>query len=96
MPNISARRESLEHRRKRLRYRCAHRGTKELDLLLGSFAERHLDGFDGAQLRRLEALLEVPEPLIHAWLVAGVPPSPGYESDVLRLLLAHRLNVQVG
>ncbi len=96
MPDMSARRESLEHRRKRLRYRCGHRGSKELDLLLGSFADRYVDEFDGAQLARLEALLEVPEPLIHAWLVVGARPSPAYDSDVLRLLLAHRPDGRIG
>ena len=34
--------EDLETRRKRLRYRCWHRGTKELDLLVGRFADAHL------------------------------------------------------
>ena len=35
--------ESLEKRRKRLRFRAWHRGTREMDLLVGSFADAHLD-----------------------------------------------------
>ena len=31
-------------RRKRLLFRSWHRGTREADLLLGPFAERHLAG----------------------------------------------------
>jgi len=91
MPEKSTRRESLELWRKRLRYRSWHRGTKELDLLLGSFADRHLDAFDHGQLARFEALLEVPSPVIQAWLVDRIPPPVAAESDVLRLLLAHKL-----
>ena len=34
--------DDIEFRRKRLRFRSTHRGTKELDLLLGAFSERNL------------------------------------------------------
>lgn len=84
--------ENLTIWRKRLRYRSWHRGTKELDLLLGSFADRHLDEFGQGQLTRFEALLEVPEPIIQAWLVDRVSPPMELESDVLRLLLDHKLD----
>jgi antitoxin CptB len=82
--------ESLDVRRKRLRYRSRYRGTKELDVLLGSFAEAHLDAFDAAQIGRFEALLEAPEPLITAWLLRREPPPADFDTDVLRLLLGHR------
>jgi antitoxin CptB len=92
MPENSVEPESLAIRRKRLRYRSWHRGTKELDLLLGSFADRHLETFDSGQLARFEVLLDSPEPTLLAWLVDGVPPPANIESDVLRLLLAHKLD----
>ena len=38
----------VETRRKRLLFRSWHRGTKETDLLLGSFAEQHLPAFSSA------------------------------------------------
>lgn len=95
MPEKSEGRESLELWRKRLRYRSWHRGTKELDLLLGSFADRHLEIFDARQLARFEVLLEAPSPVIQAWLVDRVPPPAEVESDVLRLLLAHKLDAPI-
>src|SRR5438874_2155068 len=49
--------ETLDTRRKRLLFRSWHRGTKEADLLLGSFAERHLASFTEAQLETYEARL---------------------------------------
>jgi len=96
MPENSEGRESLAIWRKRLRYRSWHRGTKELDLLLGSFADRHLEAFDQGQLARFEALLESPEPTILAWLVDRVPPPANIDSDVMRLLLDHKPNPQSG
>src|ERR1700676_471039 len=55
-------------RRKRLLFRSWHRGTREADLILGSFAEQHLVAFDEAQLDRYEALLDQPDPDIFDWL----------------------------
>jgi antitoxin CptB len=78
--------EALQTRRKRLRFRCWHRGTKELDLLLGNFADQRIDTMTEAQLDRLEALLDVPEPVIYDWLAGQSEPPPDFDHDVMRLL----------
>ncbi len=79
--------EEPERRLKRLLFRARHRGMKELDLLIGGFAEQHLDKLDEAQLRRFEALLDVPEPLMYRWLLQGETPPAAYDHDVMKLLL---------
>ena len=79
-------------RRKRLRYRAAHRGMKELDILIGRFAETHLGAFDAAQLDRFEQLLEVPEPILYDWITGNAEPAPPHDHDVTRLLLAFKLH----
>jgi antitoxin CptB len=78
--------ESLEIRRKRLKYRSQHRGTKELDLLLGRFAAERLDALDPDQIDRFEALLDLPSPLVYAWVTGRGDPPPELDSDVLRLV----------
>ena len=78
--------ETVEIRRKRLKYRSQHRGTKELDLLLGRFAADRLDTLDPAQVDRFEALLELPSPLVYAWVTGQGDPPPELDSDVLHLL----------
>ena len=80
--------ETIENRRKRLRFRSWHRGTKEMDLLMGSFADAHLDGFGAAQLDRYEALLDVSEPVVYDWILGRSAPPAEYDHDVTRLLLA--------
>ena len=77
-------------RRKRLYYRAWHRGTREADLLLGSFAEAYLGGFGAAQLDRFEALLECPDAELFDWINARAAPPPEYDHDVTRMLLAFR------
>jgi len=80
--------ETIENRRKRLRFRSWHRGTKEMDLLMGSFADAHLSGFGREQLDRYEALLDVPEPVVYDWILGRSQPPADYDHDVMQLLLA--------
>ena len=82
--------EPLDTRRKRLLFRSWHRGTKEADLLLGSFAERYLGGFTPAQVDHYEALLGADDGDLLAWIGGRAAPPPEWESDVLRLLLSFK------
>jgi antitoxin CptB len=83
-----AKTETIENRRKRLRFRSWHRGTKEMDLLIGSFADAHLAAFGSDQLDRFEALLDVPEPVVYDWILGRGDPPDDYNHDVMKLLLA--------
>lgn len=78
---------SLETRRKRLRFRCWHRGTKEVDLLLGRFADKHLANLDGDRLAELERLVDVPDQEIHAWLTGTRPVPAEHDTPLMRLLM---------
>ena len=43
--------DKLEIFKKRLIYRASYRGTKEMDILLGKFVNKHIDDFDEDQLK---------------------------------------------
>ena len=86
--------ETLDTRRKRLLFRSWHRGTKEADLLLGSFAEQHLPSFTEAQLERYEALLDHDDGDLYDWISRRAALPPGQDSDVVRLLLAFRYSAR--
>ena len=73
-------------RRKRLAFRCWHRGTREMDLMLGRFCDRHLAEIDAGQLDRLEKLLENSDPDLYNWITGREDPPPDQDSDVLNLL----------
>ncbi len=77
-------------RKKRLLFRSWHRGTREADLILGSFAEARLAGFDEAQLDAYEALLECPDADLFDWIAGRAAPPPAHDNAVTRLLLAFR------
>ena len=81
--------ESLAVQRKRLRYRSWHRGTREMDLLIGSFADRYLAEFDAGQLARFEALLQESDPALYAWISGASAPPEDLRHDVMTLLQDH-------
>jgi antitoxin CptB len=58
----------LDDRRKRLLFRCWHRGTREMDLVLGRFADAEIAGLADAELVELERLIELPDPDLYAAL----------------------------
>ena len=80
--------EGSEIRRRRLYFRSAHRGSKELDLILGPFAAKYLDGFTEAQLEKYERLLETSDPELYNWIVGRTSVPETAKSDVLALLIA--------
>ena len=79
--------ESLEHRRKRLLYRSRYTGMKEMDALLGRFADRYLEILDAGQLDRYGLLLEAGDPNLLSWILEKSQPPPEYDHDVLKLLI---------
>lgn len=78
-------------RRKRLLYRSWHRGTREIDLIFGPFAEAHVAGFQDDQLDRYEALLECDDADLYDWVSGRTSPPESYNHDVMRMLLAFRV-----
>ena len=74
----------LETRRKRAFWRASHRGTKELDIMLGRYAESRLPGMTEATLGAFEALLAQTEPDLQAWLLAGIPVADARLAPLVR------------
>jgi antitoxin CptB len=58
--------DDIETRRRRALYRAQHRGTKEMDLVVGGYAAAKLAEMPDAQLALFEQLLELPDPAIEA------------------------------
>jgi antitoxin CptB len=54
----------LGMRRRRALWRASHRGTKEMDYLLGRYAAASLDGMNASDLTLFERLIDTPDPEI--------------------------------
>ena len=66
--------EDIAMRRKKLRYRAWHRGTREMDLVLGPYADAHTELLDEAGLDRLEALMSEEDPPLLKWIMGQEAP----------------------
>ena len=68
----------LDDRRKRLLFRCWHRGTREMDLILGRFADAEIAAMRDNELTELERLIELPDPDLYAALIGDMPTTPEF------------------
>lgn len=80
--------DELERQRKKLMFQCRHRGTKELDLVLGPFAETWLPGMSAAELGILGTFLDEPDPDIFDWLSGRESLPERLKGDVTDRLVA--------
>jgi antitoxin CptB len=74
--------------RKQLLFRSWHRGTREMDLILGQYAERHLPGMDRQRLDLYARLLEKSDPDIYMWLTGREALPADIDGEVWRSLMA--------
>ena len=68
--------ETADARLKRMAMRSWRRGTKEMDLVLGPFADAHLAGLSESDLVTYDALLAENDQDLMAWILGqSVPPA---------------------
>src|SRR3954468_11487710 len=80
----------LDERRKRLLFRCWHRGTREMDLILGGFADAELADLADAELGELERLIELPDPDLYAAITGDAVLAPEYHGALFDRIKALR------
>lgn len=79
--------ETAELRLARLRLRSRRRGIREMDLLLGAFAETELAGLPPEALAAYEALLSENDQDLYLW-VSGARPAPARHGAIVRRIAA--------
>ena len=83
--------EGLDVRRRRLLFRSWRRGVREMDLIIGRFADAHIDTLDEPGLDDFERLIEAPNAALYAWVVGAETIPADYDTAVLAKLKAfHR------
>lgn len=78
----------LDPRRKKLLFQSWHRGTREMDLLMGRFADATVDDWSEADLEDMEALLRVPDPELYKWITETNPVPDNHRSAILSRVIA--------
>ncbi|MCI5046193.1 MAG: succinate dehydrogenase assembly factor 2 [Aquisalinus sp.] len=82
----------MDSRRKKLLYRAMHRGFKEADIVLGTFAKENLQVMSEQDLDQFEWLLEVPDRELYSWIIGEILNPPNYDCEMLERLKAFPLS----
>ena len=62
-----------------------------MDLVLGPFADAHLDHYDGPELDRLEALMDEEDTDLLKWVMGQEPVPPHTDAELLGRIIEYRL-----
>jgi antitoxin CptB len=92
MTGIALSSADLDDRRKRLLFRAWRRGTREMDLVLGGFADSALPTMSEDDLADFEHLLDAPDREVYAWISGKAEVPSNYDTPVYRAVaaFAHR------
>jgi antitoxin CptB len=76
----------LSERRRRLLFRAWRRGTRELDLITGRFADAVIGDLTDAEVEEFERWCDLPDLEFYGWVVGSRPVPPEYDTDLFRRL----------
>jgi antitoxin CptB len=76
--------DDIETRRRRAAWRASHRGTKELDFLIGGYAEAKLAEMGEAELDRFEQFLRLADPELQRCLLGPAVPTEAQFGELVR------------
>ncbi len=72
----------LDPRRRRILFRCWHRGTKEMDLVFGQFVDAEIAGLSEQELTDLETLINYPDRDLFSWISGEVTPPTEVQTGI--------------
>ncbi|CAH2091870.1 unnamed protein product [Euphydryas editha] len=86
--------QTLEKRKARLHYQSRKRGMLENDLLLSTFAKKHLDSFTEKQTIMYDRLINSPSNDwdIFYWIIEKKPTPQEFDNEIMDLLKKHAKN----
>ena len=80
--------QGLDARRRRILFRAWHRGTREMDLLMGRFCDAELGALPESDIADLELLMEAPDRDVFSWLSGELETPGNYDTAVFRKVRA--------
>jgi antitoxin CptB len=78
--------DGLDPRRRKLLFRCWHRGMREVDLIMGRFADAAVDDLSEDELAEFERLIDVPDHEVLAWVTGEAAVPAAYDTPLFRRL----------
>ena len=84
--------DGLDLRRRKLLFRSWHRGMREMDLIMGGFADAKVEHLSERELTEFERLIDVPDRDLLAWITGEEAVPPDFDSALFRDLREFRLS----
>ena len=81
---------ALDERRRRILFRAWRRGVREMDLIMGRFADAHLPTMSHDELAEFERLLDVPDTQALAWIIGDEHPPREFDTPLFARLCGPR------
>jgi len=82
--------EGLDPRRRKLLFRSWHRGMREMDLILGTFADAEIGALTEAEIEQYERLLNIPDTELLPRITGERPILAEHDFPILRRILEFR------
>jgi len=82
----------LEAYKKKITYKAAHRGSKEMDILLGNFINKYIELFNENELNIFDSILDCDDDDIYQWMIRKKDVPTRYENRVFSLLINNTQN----
>jgi antitoxin CptB len=79
---------ALDERRRKILFRAWRRGLREMDLVMGQFADAHLPAMSEAELDEFERLMNAPDPEVLAWITGEAPTPEEFDTPLFARLRA--------
>lgn len=83
----------MDERLKKLRFRAWRRGFREIDLILGPFADGKLADLPTEEVDAFERLLDAPDQEVYAWITEQEAPAPAHDTPLMGRLRAFRFEL---
>ena len=77
-------------RRKRILFRCWHRGIREMDLVLGAFADAEIETLSDAELDELERIMAEEDNDLIKWVTGEKPVPDEFRDGLFSRIAAYR------
>ncbi|MGJ8529673.1 succinate dehydrogenase assembly factor 2 [Maritalea sp.] len=86
----STKRENLPDRLKKICYRAHHRGTQEMDIILGGYVDDVVSSLNDGELDDLETLMSETDADLYNWIIGKTPLDDAPFPDLLRAITKHQ------
>ena len=83
--------KNIDYLKKKILYCSGHRGTKEMDLLLGNFVKKYVNLLNKDELCELESLLNIDDEVLYKWYLKNEETNLISENSITKKLKEFKL-----